>query len=111
MNSHIQRRHSTGNTSELEVVEATVDGEEDNIIDSEMLQLDVEDPSPGFLAKKSSALFLLTMKERYKLTQSAVDFSLLQIRQMFHYVLDDVKTAVIEKLGDSVGDLELDDCF
>lgn len=59
------------------------------------------------LASKSSALLLLCLKERHRLTQSAVNFSICQIKQMMARVLDDVKASVKHR----VGEIDIEDCF
>ena len=61
------------------------------------------------LAQKSTALLLLTLKERHRLTQTAVNFSVGQMKQTMMHVLDDVKESVKRKLGSDVEDI--DKCF
>ena len=39
---------------------------------------------------RSAGLFLLSIKERYQLTQAAVDFALGQVREMISVAVDDV---------------------
>ena len=39
--------------------------------------------------KKSAGLFLLSLKERYQLTQTAVDFAISQVQQMVSFAVDD----------------------
>ena len=46
--------------------------------------------------QRSAALFLLTLKERYQLTQSALDFTVTQVKEMLFYDHQD-KVAVINK--------------
>ena len=59
-------------------------------------------------AQRSSALLLLTLKERYRLTQAGVNFSVDQVKQVVENVLDEVKSSVQERVGD---DHYVDDCF
>ena len=61
------------------------------------------------MAKKSAALLLLTLKERHRLTQTAVNFSIGQIKQMLQYVFDDVKVSVSRKLN--IDEVDIEDCF
>ena len=44
--------------------------------------------------EKSAALFPLSLKEQYEITQSALDFAVLQVRQMVAYAVEDVKESV-----------------
>ena len=56
--------------------------------ESEDEALDEDDTDPGVLQDnlhKSAALFLLTLKERYQLTQAAMDFSIGQVQNMLQY--------------------------
>lgn len=44
--------------------------------------------------ERSAALLLLTVKERFKLTQSAVDFITQQVHHIISYGVDDIQRAV-----------------
>ena len=71
---------------------------------------DITAADEHLLAQKSTALLLLTLKERHRLTQVAVNFSVGQMKQMVLHVLDDVKTSVKKKMdADSTADI--DECF
>lgn len=59
------------------------------------------------IAKRSSALLLLSLKERHRLTQSAVNFSIGQIKEMMTHILDGVKASVKQ----CVGDIDVDRYF
>lgn len=67
------------------------------------------------IAKRSSALLLLTLKERYRLSQSAVNFAVGQIKQITAHILDDVKASVKQRIDDvssiNSDDVNIDDCF
>ena len=54
--------------------------------------------------EKSAALFLLTLKERYQITQSALDFAVGQLQQMVAYTVEDVKKLVETQLHESDAD-------
>ena len=47
-----------------------------------------------------ASLFLLTVKERYQLTQSALDFITQQIQQMISFAVDDIDTTVRDYLAE-----------
>ena len=52
------------------------------------------DSHDDHLLQRSAALFLLTLKEKYKLPQTAVDFSVGQVQHMVMYALEDMKAAM-----------------
>lgn len=55
-------------------------------------------------------MLLLTLKERYKLTQTAVDFVLSQVKETVSLVTDEVKKGVKNSLAD-VDEETIDKCF
>lgn len=119
ISSHLQRRHpsdwtqlqdsstpETGNSSRREDLWSDEDVNDTNI-DGEVVATDSH-----VLAERSTALLLLTLKERHRLTQAAVNFSVGHIKEMVRHVLDDVKESVKEKLREAVqGDQDIDGCF
>ena len=44
--------------------------------------------------EKAAALFLLCLKERYQLTQSAIDFAIGQVQQMLSFAVDDIQNVL-----------------
>ena len=61
--------------------------------------------------QRSAALLLLTAKERYQLTQSALSFIVCQVQQMFSLAVDDIdeivkKNPTAQGMWDSIPDLE-----
>ena len=60
------------------------------------------------LAQRNPVLLLLTLKERHRFTQSAINFSVGQLKQMVYHVLQDVKQSVQEQVG---VDVAINDCF
>lgn len=48
--------------------------------------------------QRSAALFLLTLKERYEITQTALDFAVGQVHQMVTYIVEDIQASVEEHL-------------
>ena len=52
-----------------------------------------------YLAQKSAALFLLTLKEKYKLTQTALDFAVGQVKHMLSFALDDMKDVLRQEIA------------
>ena len=51
-------------------------------------------------AARCAALFLLTTKERYQLTQPALDFITQQIQHMISFAVDDIDEAVRNYLAE-----------
>ena len=45
-------------------------------------------------AQKSAALFLLTLKEKYRLTQTALNFAVGQVKHMVGFMAEDMQAAV-----------------
>lgn len=60
--------------------------------------------------QRSAALFLLTLKERYQLTQSALDFTVSQVKEMLYYDHQDKVAAINTALRNQSG-AELSDCL
>ena len=119
MASHLVRKHSnfdltqvnnepllpleagSGDSNEFESGDGDMISEEFESGDREG-DMVLEEP-----AKRNSALLLLTLKERHRLTQKAVDFSVCQVKVMLAHVLDEVKAKVKQR----VGEIDIEDCF
>ena len=56
--------------------------------------------------QKSAALFILTLKERYCITQVALDFAIGQVKEMVGYIMDDVKLNLQQQLANECLDIE-----
>ena len=56
--------------------------------------------------QKSAALFILTLKERYCITQVALDFAIGQVKEMVGYIMDDVKLNLQQQLTNECLDIE-----
>lgn len=118
MASHLQRKHPKCDLglSQLEVFP-------NNIEDSGVQEEETDDiPTPcsprtinnKLQAQKSTALLLLTLKERYRLTQVALDYTIGQMKQTMALLLEDVKGAVKSKLADddvTVDEVDINECF
>ena len=66
--------------------------------------------------QRSAALFLLTLKERYQLTQSALDFTVSQVKEMLFYDHQEKVAAINTALRNQAGEptrtqAELSDCL
>ena len=59
--------------------------------------------------QKSSALFLLTLKEKYRLTQTAVDFAVDQIKTTVEHIIDDLREGVAREVMNITSELSDDD--
>ena len=118
ISSHLQSQHP----NELLLLERDGDTEQDQTL----LQQNTEDhdderndeiseqqaistTDSRLLAQKSAALLLLTLKERHKVTQTAINFAVGQIQQMLKRVLEDVKLSVQNKL-DSESRSNIEEC-
>lgn len=86
--------------SNIEELGSCFDDDDDN---------DAEMPSNHFQAQRSTALMLLTLKERHRLTQSAITFSVGQIKQVMLHIFEDIKLSIRHRLGDH--EVNIDDCF
>ena len=103
INSHLQRKHrgrdyddrpTTSSASanvEFDVGHGTAElaGHEPDL-DTEM---GTEEQEVNQL-EKAAALFLLCLKERYQLTQSAIDFAIGQVQQMLSFAVDDIQNVL-----------------
>ena len=66
------------------------------------------------MVQRSAALFLLTLKERYSVTQTALDFAIQQIKGMVGYLVEDMKANLKERFENCPGEVALPDiteCF
>ena len=52
-------------------------------------------------AQKAAGHFLLTLKERYRLSQAAIDFAVGSVKQMIGFICNILKTSVEQILQDS----------
>ena len=60
--------------------------------------------------ERAAALFLLCFKERYQITQTALDFAMKQVQQMVGFAIEDVQQAVELQLP-SINSSEVRECF
>ena len=64
------------------------------------------------LAQRSMALLLLILKERYKVTQAAIDFAVSQVKQTVALLVDDLKETVKKVLKERCScNSVIHDCF
>ena len=76
-----------------------------------------DDSEEGIDLQRTAALFLLTLKEKHRLTQSAVDFAVGSVKQMMTLAYEGSKQSVKEALQSSqdTSDIshaaDLDSCF
>ena len=67
-------------------------------------------------AKRSAALFLLTLKEKHKVTQTAIDFAVSQVSSMTDFIVQDIQSSLQHTLQEHLLDNNqllpmLDECF
>lgn len=60
---------------------------------------------------RSAALFLLSAKEHFQLTQSALDFITQQLQQMISFAMDDVEEDIKKHLVEQGVELNISKCF
>ncbi len=102
--SHLSRKHPTVQSYPQPMVvnnEIEVEGADASSVD-EMLQVATLPTATGRTVQRPAAMFLLTLKEQYRLTQKAVDFVSSQVKEMVNYAVEDLGLAVdahIHELG------------
>ena len=66
-----------------------------------------------FTSEKAAALFLLNLKERHRVTQEGIDFTVDQVQNMVSGILDDVKESIICRVGNDDAQLiaDINDTF
>ena len=105
--SHLRRKHRGRDFDDQAAssygVNAVTETEEDT-----SSRNDDVDASPGSelcpqvnRLEKVAALFLLCLKERYQITQTALDFAMSQVQQMVGFAIEDVQQAVELQLQSS----------
>ena len=85
-------------------------------IDEESGSQDISLQAVDRRIERSVALFLLTVRERYQITQSAVDYAVGQLHQMVTYTAEDIQRSVetrLQSLHEATGvDMpDISDCF
>lgn len=126
--SHLRRRHRG---VELESAALASTSSEDQhcqsyeSLDMELTEASQEETLPhtsmsiqADRLQRSAALFLLCLKERYEVTQSAIDFAVGQVQQMIAYTVEDIHSSVKNYLlphlqaNDLPAELlDIDECF
>ena len=91
--------HGNGSDTEQQT-EATVDFSGGGTTDSLSAGAAIEESGPSSLSR-SAAHFLLTLKERYGLTQSAVNYAVGSVNQMIDDVREELQTSVEKYLEEN----------
>ena len=96
--SHISRKHKGEGQSNSDLVQDDPFAEDVQPVNTHMEESSMDSPQQTCPSSdhvsnlhKSAALFLLTLKEKHKLTQTAVNFAISQVRCMVNYALEDLK--------------------
>ena len=123
LSSHLNRKHTNAtivSQQENPSVCCNTSLEHSNESDSSLMTTG-EDVSSQNVAlnggsQRMAALFLLSLKEKYHLTQSSVNFAVGQVTGMMEFIAADIRVAVEEKLRTALNDTGvnlpcLDDCF
>ncbi len=114
--SHLQRKHSDCDLTQLQSVDCNPGGPPANPPNSNSNFQNESSTGCSYstnaaardCAKRSSALLLLSLKEKHRMTQSAVNFSIGQMKEVITHVLDDAKKSLKEHVGDGA---LIDSCF
>ena len=110
IDSHLSRKHKIGSGDSSVTVPESTSEDVDDPFTSQLNDLtpdlhsqlqDISAPlseaiesvavDNHYLTQKSAALFLLTLKERYKLTQTAINFAVTQVQNMVSFAFEDIK--------------------
>ena len=67
---------------------------DDETVAGSGLELSVVCPTGSDRLARSAALFLVTLKEKYALTQSTIDFAVGQVNGIMTYVAEDLKASM-----------------
>lgn len=109
MVSHICRKHRGVDMDEAHSAHISFTGEEQNSSNEAVVEnmdfMITESLNEEYLPElkanrleRSAALFLISLKEWYELTQTAVDFAVSQVQQMVKYAVEDIKESVEKHL-------------
>ena len=132
MMSHLNRKHKGIDLDHAQSVESVPVAESSSTNEEQQHEVNAEgamvDLSPRInhqvyedtinTLERSAALFLLSLKERYEITQTALDFAVSQVQQMVLFAVEDVKelfqTTLLPSLqagGSQVELADIDECF
>ena len=81
----------------------------------EMEHVDYE-TNTGNKVLRSAALFLLSMKEKHRLTQTCVDYTVSNVQQMVQFIVEDLHSAIESKIeqqlaGTDISMPDISSCF
>ena len=106
--SHVARKHcdvdlEVGRNTSLSLESSVADNIEDSTQESIESQVDSMEVCADSIVssnqmQKTAALYLLTLKERYKITQTAVDFVVSQTKHMVDNVVTDLRSAAEKEI-------------
>ena len=81
------------------ICNATDDDLQADVLEDSLIQNRAQDHVENIvLSNKVAALFLLNLKERHRVTQECIDFTVDQVQNMISGILDNVKQSVIERI-------------
>lgn len=116
--SHVTRNHPGSNlspsplplrsapeVSPLEVEESTTPDEGPFEIEGAM---DVPLNMDENRVSRSAALFLLSMKEKHRLTQTCIDYAVSQVHQMVEFIVEDLQSSVENAIEQQLADYDVD---
>ena len=103
MMSHLSRKHKGVDLDNTQVVSefSPTSREENNATLDEGMDVGQpestaadNDPEAENKLERSAALFLISLKERFEITQSALDFAVFQVQQMIEFAVEDVRESI-----------------
>lgn len=108
MTSHIRKKHG-GSDSDPTIPPVSFITEQDELEESNQFQesdtisamsLPPPPSSSSYLARRSTAQLFLNLKEKHRLTQSAISFTIEQVQQILNHTLDDIKSSIKHEIGE-----------
>ena len=129
MMSHLSRKHKGVDLDNAQLVtdfSLTTREEQSEVLDERMdvsreesiAQADfTEESDSQSKLERSAALFLISLKERFEITQSALDFAVSQVQLMIEFAVEDVRESVKDTLlphlqaCDAETFTDIDECF
>lgn len=96
MMSHLSRKHKGVELDRAQVVLeiSPIEREENCAIPDEVMDSGQPESSDPEENKLERSVFLISLKERFEITQSALDFAVSQVQQMIEFAVEDVRESI-----------------
>ena len=101
--SHLRRKHRGRDLNEQPVALSQLDDTNTDQTPADICMIDDSDDTatpgqqreaPDNTLERSAALFLLCLKERFQISQTAIDFAVSQVQHMVTFAIEDIQHAV-----------------